>query len=100
LEALDRMEVQNAIKTMDNNQKTIYYEQKKKNPGVMAAASFIVPGLGQFLMGKIGKGLAILLLCWLVVPWIYGIYDAYNSAKNYNADLYMLVYPGQTPTVS
>lgn len=94
MDSLERMEIENAIKTMDNNQRTLYYMQKKKNEGVMAAASFIIPGLGQLLMGRIGRGIIILLLCWLILPWLYGIYDAYNIAKKYNAELYMLIFPG------
>lgn len=95
MDAIERMEIQNAVQTMDNNQKTIYYEQKKKNPGLMAGASFVIPGLGQIIMGKLLRGLVILFLCWLVLPWLYGIWDAYNMAKSYNADLFMLVYPGK-----
>jgi len=77
---------------MDPAQKAIYYEQKQKNPGLAAVASFLIPGLGQIWLGKIGTGILIFLLCWLVVPWLYGIYDAYKTAKNYNSELYQLIY--------
>jgi len=88
----ERMMILNATRTMDDNQKRIYYEQKKKSKGLMAALSFIIPGLGQMLMGRVGRGLVIFFLSWLVIPWIYGIYDAHKIAKEYNLELYNLLF--------
>ena len=34
--------------------------------------------------GDIMKGLLILLTCWLVIPWILGIFDAYFTARMIN----------------
>ncbi|MBL8841850.1 MAG: hypothetical protein JNL90_10025 [Planctomycetes bacterium] len=46
-----------------------------------AAASAVVPGAGQALNGQLGRGLFVLLTCWLVVPWIWGIADAWRTAQ-------------------
>jgi TM2 domain-containing membrane protein YozV len=52
-----------------------------KNPILAAVLSFIFPGLGQIYCGKIARGIVILFTAWLVFPWVYGIFDAYNLAK-------------------
>jgi TM2 domain-containing membrane protein YozV len=70
----------------------------EKSPGLAAILSFLCCGLGQIYNGEIGKGIAMLIvyvicLCLsiLILPiifalilWIYGIYDAYNTAKEIN----------------
>jgi TM2 domain-containing membrane protein YozV len=89
---LESAQIREAARSMDPAQKALYYEQKQKNPGLAAVASFLIPGLGQIWLGKIGTGILIFLLCWLVVPWLYGIYDAYKTAKNYNSELYQMIY--------
>ena len=88
----ERMEILNATRYMDENQKRLYYEQKKKSEVLMTVLSLIIPGLGQMVMGKILKGVLILLFSWLFIPWIYGIYDAYKSSKEYNQELYALLF--------
>jgi TM2 domain-containing membrane protein YozV len=93
------MEIKDSAKIMDQAQKTLYYEQKKKNPGLAAVASFIIPGLGQIWLGRIGRGIIILLLSWLIIPWLYGIYDAHNIAKEYNLMLYDLIYKSQDTAI-
>jgi TM2 domain-containing membrane protein YozV len=70
-----------------------------KNPGVSLLASFFIPGLGSMINGDVGKGIVI-LLCYIVsvllafvligIPgvfgfWIFGMVDAYNGAKIWNA---------------
>jgi TM2 domain-containing membrane protein YozV len=92
MDELEKTQIINAANSMDHAQRAMYYEQKKKNPGLAAVASLIIPGLGQIWLGRIGRGLQILLLFWLFVPWLYGIYDAYNIAKKYNSDLYHIIY--------
>lgn len=92
LEETEKLVIQQAIKTMDSGQRAIYYEQKKKNPGLAAALSFLIPGIGQIYLGHILKGIIILFTFWLILPWIYGIYDAYKTANDYNADLYLLIF--------
>ena len=71
----------------------------EKNPVLAAILSFLIVGLGQIYNGQIGKGI-VLIICYvisivlctiligiplLVILWIYGIYDAYNTAKKINA---------------
>lgn len=88
----DILRARDLTKDMDKNQKLLYYEQKKKNPAYMAAASLIVPGLGQMLLGSLAKGILILLTSWLVLPWLYGIWNASNMAKEYNELLYSSIF--------
>ncbi len=72
---------------------------KKKDEGIAAVLSFLFTGLGQIYNGEIGKGLAFIvigfilavsvlfLIGFLLYPvfWIYNIYDAYSTAKRINA---------------
>ena len=55
-----------------------------KSPGVAMLLSIIFPGGGQFYNGHVGKGILILCTFWLIIPWIYGIFDAYSSANRIN----------------
>ncbi|MBL7068577.1 MAG: hypothetical protein ISS34_01790 [Candidatus Omnitrophica bacterium] len=57
----------------------------ERSPVLAAILSFIIGGAGQIYNGQIGKGLLILFTSWLVLPWIYGIFDAYATAKKINA---------------
>lgn len=57
----------------------------ERNPTIAALLSFIIGGAGQIYNGQIGKGVLIFLTTWLVIPWIYGIFDAYNTAKRINS---------------
>ncbi len=57
----------------------------ERSPALAALLSFVVAGAGQMYNGQIGKGLAILFTCWLVAPWIYGIFDAYATARKINS---------------
>ncbi len=41
---------------------------------------------------KVERGILILLFSWLIVPWIYGIYDAYKYANDYKAQLYSIIF--------
>lgn len=55
-----------------------------KNPGEArraAVLSLLVPGAGQVYNGQFMKGVFILATCWLVVPWIFGVIDAYRCAR-------------------
>jgi TM2 domain-containing membrane protein YozV len=74
---------------------TIY---QLKNPGVAAVLSALFVGLGQIYNGEIAKGLmfmvayfisillVFLLIGFITTPilWIFGIYDAYDTAKRIN----------------
>jgi type II secretory pathway pseudopilin PulG len=55
------------------------------SPSLAAVLSFCLAGLGQFYNGQPGKGAAIFLTSWLIVPWVIGIFDAYNVAKKIRA---------------
>ncbi|MHA2365990.1 MAG: hypothetical protein ACXAC7_18675 [Candidatus Hodarchaeales archaeon] len=66
-----------------------------RKDGTMAALlSFFIPGVGQMYVGQVGRGIAIFfaficLICFLVgiIIWIWGIFDASQQAKLYNAHL-------------
>ncbi len=69
-----------------------------KNEGLAAVLSFFVTGAGQIYNGQIVKGILLFViqvvnwvLCaigvgviLLIIVWIYGIYDAYNTARSLN----------------
>lgn len=65
--------------------KSIKKEKKPPEPWIAALAGFIIPGLGQ-LYTKQSFGKAALIFCtsWLILPWLYGIYDAYKRAEEMN----------------
>lgn len=50
-------------------------------PALRALASFVLPGAGQAWNGQIGKALLVLLTSPLVVPWIWGVCDAWRVAR-------------------
>lgn len=70
-----------------------------KSPGVSLIASFFIPGLGSMINGDVGKGviflvgyiislvLTIILIGFIgiFVFWIWGMVDAYNGARLWNA---------------
>ena len=62
------------------------------DPGIAAAASFIIPGLGQVINGQLAKGIILGVLTAafaltgvgliLAIPlWLWLVYDAYNTAS-------------------
>lgn len=55
-----------------------------KNPTVALLLSFVFPGGGQFYNGHAGKGILVLFTFWMVLPYIWSLFDAYNSAKRIN----------------
>ncbi len=68
---------------------------ERKSPGIAAVLSFLVIGLGQIYNGQILKGLIMLtvaILCGITIVglvvsfciWLYGIFDAYGTAKRMN----------------
>ncbi|MFH1407134.1 MAG: TM2 domain-containing protein [Candidatus Omnitrophota bacterium] len=58
--------------------------KQEKSPTLAAVLSFIIGGMGQIYNGQVGKGILIFLTSWLIIPWIIGIFDAYNVAKKIN----------------
>jgi TM2 domain-containing membrane protein YozV/RNA polymerase subunit RPABC4/transcription elongation factor Spt4 len=82
--------------TVGGNQQQVY---QHKNPGISAVLSFLFVGLGQIYNGEIAKGL-IFLFCGIIciflmlifigyifylILWVFGIYDAYNTANKINS---------------
>jgi hypothetical protein len=59
-------------------------KKSERSPGLAAFLSVIIGGAGQMYNGQPGKGIFIFLTTWLVIPWIYGIFDAYQTAKKMN----------------
>jgi TM2 domain-containing membrane protein YozV/RNA polymerase subunit RPABC4/transcription elongation factor Spt4 len=71
---------------------------QQKNPGIAAVLSALWVGIGQIYNGEIGKGIILMviyvvsvLLMFVIIGfittpllWIFGIYDAYNTAKKIN----------------
>jgi len=59
--------------------------KKEERSAVLAAIlSFVISGLGQIYNGQIGKGLLIFFTSWLIIPWVIGIIDAYQTASKIN----------------
>ena len=52
-----------------------------RTPWLRALASLLLPGAGQAMNGEPGKAIAVLLTCWLIVPWIFGVFDAWRVAR-------------------
>ncbi len=77
------------------------YQEPLKNEGIAALASVILPGAGQIYVGKVKRGILMLVgwgilivvsvmlfwfLSWIptTAAWAWNIYDAYKLAKQYN----------------
>lgn len=70
-----------------------------KSPGVAMLASFFFPGLGSLMNGNVGKGIGIFIgyfISWILTLvliglfgvfgfWVWGMVDAYQGAKRWNA---------------
>lgn len=62
-------------------------KKERKEPWLAALASFFIPGLGQlYTQQSFGKAALIFCTSWLILPWIYGIYDAYRKAQEMNEE--------------
>lgn len=70
------------VQTQQAPARALYREIK--NPGVALLLSLIFPGGGQFYNGHAGKGILVLLTFWMFIPYIWSLFDAYNSAKRIN----------------
>lgn len=55
--------------------------QGRSEAKTAAFLSLLVPGSGQVFNGQFLKGFLIFATCWLVVPWVFGVIDAYRTAK-------------------
>lgn len=78
-------------------EKTTSSAKTKKSPILAAILSFIIGGLGQVYNGQVGKGLLIFFTSWLIIPWIYGIIDAYRTANKINEGI--IIIPQRTGCV-
>ena len=57
----------------------------KVRPETALVLAIVFPGMGQFYNGQVGKGFLILLTSVIVIPWLWGIYDAFVCAKRVNS---------------
>lgn len=82
----------------------------KKSEALALILSLIIPGLGQIYIGQMSKGIMMIVAAIIIgalslfllfpviiylVLWIYGMYDAFQGAKEYNR--YLLDHKGQPP---
>lgn len=72
---------------------------KGRDPMVAALLSFLLPGGGQMYNEQVLKGEVILFTAFLVVPWLYGIFDAYRTASR-TAPVAQLRSPGMATLVA
>ncbi len=79
--------------TVDSKKPDLVYREEK-SPWVATLCSFFIPGLGQVYNGDTAKGIAVFLgtlvgSFLLFIPgllvWLFGLYDAYTTAKKMNA---------------
>ena len=88
----ERIMVKEASASMDPIHKSLLYEVMKKNVGLIILISVFIPGGAQIYLTQYLKGVLILLFAWLIIPWLYGIYDAYTTSNKYNNELYLLIF--------
>jgi TM2 domain-containing membrane protein YozV len=93
MDETERLRVTQAYASRILLTKTLFYEIMKKNVGLITLISVFIPGGAQIYLTQYLKGILILLFSWLVIPWLYGIYDAYTTSSKYNNELYMLIFP-------
>ncbi|MDK2796094.1 MAG: hypothetical protein PWQ58_1293 [Archaeoglobaceae archaeon] len=78
---------------MSDSEKIILYESKKKSEAIgLILAIFLLGGAGQIYAGKVLRGILCILFFWIIVLYIYAIYDTYKSIKSYNTRLYMAIF--------
>jgi len=60
---------------------------KKKDPVIAIIAGIFIPGLGQIYTDQsFGKAALIFCTAIFILPWLYGIYDAYKEPKRINGE--------------
>lgn len=62
-------------------------EKPTRSPILATVLGFFIGGSGQIYNGQTGKGIMIFFTSWLIIPWLYGIFDAYLTAKKINQGL-------------
>ncbi|MDD1741736.1 MAG: hypothetical protein LUQ47_00225 [Methanotrichaceae archaeon] len=93
MDETERVRISQSSGSMDSAHKALYYEVMKKNVGLITLIAVFIPGGGQIYLSQYLKGVLILIFSWLVIPWLYGIYDAHMTASKYNNELYLLIFP-------
>ena len=90
-DAAERVSLADAIAAAEVSRR-----EKKKNPAIAAGLSLLFNGLGQAYNGQFARGVLVLLgsllgLFVMIVPgvaiWVWGVYDAYRTAKGMNEGL-------------
>ncbi len=66
---------------------------KGRDPLVAALLSFLFPGGGQMYNEQVLRGEVIFLTSPLILPWLYGILDAYRTASRF-ASIALIRSPG------
>ena len=77
---------------MNDTEKIMFYETKKKSEAIGVLLAIFLAGAGQIYAGKMLRGILCIIFAWLIIPWIYAIYDTYKSIKEYNTKLYMAIF--------
>ena len=95
MDEIERTMVKEASASIDPAHKALLYEVMKKNVGLITLISVFIPGGAQIYLTQYLKGILILVLSWLIIPWLYGIYDAYTTSTKYNNELYTLIFAEQ-----
>jgi TM2 domain-containing membrane protein YozV len=63
------------------------------HPVIPAVLSMMLPGLGQLVNAQLVKALFVFFLSPLIIPYLFGIIDAYFTAKNRRDRVYLLPVP-------
>ena len=92
MDETERTMIKEASASVDPAHKAVLYEVMKKNVGLITLISVFIPGGAQIYLTQYLKGILILLFSWLIIPWLYGIYNAYTVASKYNNELYLLIF--------
>ncbi|MBH25377.1 MAG: hypothetical protein CMH57_13180 [Myxococcales bacterium] len=57
-------------------------EEERGSPWLPAGLSLVMPGMGQVFNGQVLKGLLFGTTVWLVVPWVWSVWDAWSVAAS------------------
>lgn len=76
--------IQNVQASQPSPVQPAFVPHQVKNPGIAMLLSILFPGGGQFYNGHPGKGILILCTFWLIIPWVWGVFDAYSCANRIN----------------
>ncbi len=55
--------------------------ESRKEAWTAALLSLFIPGAGQVYNGRFFRGVLVFATCWLIVPWVFGVIDAYGTAR-------------------